>query len=145
MRLGNPTPLNCNFFQLHPSYRFLFSTTTMYFSNHSQSSRFLAAPPQQSTQPTAAPAATTNAPRSSSKLFSTSVSAVERSKSTDSTSPSSSATGVVGVHPLRNTYVRSLTRVADVSCFDLSFLTVGSFGSDNNVRRVIKLLVTKRE
>ena len=145
MRLGNPTPLNCNFFQPHPSYRFLFSTTTMYFSNHSQSSRFLAAPPQQSTQPTAAPAATTTAPRSSSKLFSTSVSAVERSKSTDSTSPSSSATGVVGVHPLRNTYVRSLTRVADVSFFNLTFLTVGSFGFDNNVHRAIKLLVTKRE
>ncbi|KIK08957.1 hypothetical protein K443DRAFT_498289 [Laccaria amethystina LaAM-08-1] len=118
----------------------------MYFSNYSQTSRFLAAPHQQPTQPTAAPAATTTAPRSSSKLFSTSVSAVERSKSTDSTShSSSSATGVVGVHPLRNTYVRSLTRVADVSCSDLSFLTVGSFGSDNNAHRVIKLLVMKRE
>lgn len=77
----------------------------MYFSNHSQSSRFLVTPSQQSTQPTAAPAATTTAPRSSSKLFSTSVSAVERSKSTDSTSHSSSTTGVVGVHPLRNTWL----------------------------------------
>ncbi|KAG6852802.1 hypothetical protein C0991_009078 [Blastosporella zonata] len=88
-----------------------------YFSNHSKS-RFLANSPSttqtQPANPSQAPNSQARSRLPSSKHFSTSVStavAAERSKesSPSTTSPSSTA-----VHPLRNTYVRTLRRVKPV-------------------------------
>ncbi|KAG6910218.1 hypothetical protein DXG01_012353 [Tephrocybe rancida] len=89
-----------------------------YFSNHSQS-RFLAnssATTQTQTANTTsqAPSSQPATPRSrlpSSKHFSTSVSTVVAADRSKESSPNSTSPSTTAVHPLRNTYVRTLRRV----------------------------------
>ena len=121
---GQGTSVLDRIWKRHKSRRcFLFHNSQYmagYFSNHSNQSRFLSnsSASQSSTTTTThvpvPPSTTAGPPRSrvpSSKHFSTSLatSIEERaiSKEKQSTKLPTSANGVAGVHPLRNTYVRN--------------------------------------
>lgn len=123
-----------------------------YFSNHSQS-RFLANSTTAAPAHAATPASNTlsSGPRTrlpSSKHFSTSVShtsSIERSLSKELSPRAGSppTNGAASVHPLRNTYVRTLSRVS--SSFGLDLLSLdGYFGSANSAPQVIKSQVMKK-
>jgi len=108
-----------------------------YFSNHSQS-RFLAnsgsstgAAPAPAPAPTVAVSPSLTRPRApSSKHFSTSVSTSgdEKPHRKDTVSANGTTNGTSGVHPLRNTYVRTLVCITadciltDVFLDQLDFL-----------------------
>ena len=124
-----------------------------YFSNHS-TSRFLANNTSTTSQPqpqtaTPTPSAVPSR-RMSSKHFSTTVNTSQPMASKDAAiaSTPSSATSTQ-VHPLRITYVRILSRVNNcrtLEHFYFNFCRLdGSFGFVNNVLRVTRMLIMKKE
>jgi hypothetical protein len=126
---------------LQPLHLYRYATMAGYFSNHSQS-RFLAnstSGTSQSTTASSSPLSRTRPP--SSKHFSTSVSTSgdERPHQKEKAAANGSANGVTGVHPLRNTYVRTLACVESVCSLIHVFATAaGSSGFVNNETQGIK-------
>jgi hypothetical protein len=118
-----------------------------YFSNHSQS-RFLAnSNSQKSAEQSNTPPQPQRLRLSSSKHFSTSVSSDDKSLTKEKLSGNNENgnTVTVPVHPLRNTYVRSLRRTSPLCIIQFCISPDGCSGSDSSVRQEIRSRIMKRE